>query len=156
MGLVLEKANLYFEDWKMTNDRIKHLDNLIFRLRLEGIPIASAIIGVGLASFEYTSKIVFSLGVFTINATSIVILMGAVYLMPIFALDWVYYNLLKRAVFHAMDLEQTKFKGQLFLTNNLTLEKLTKIHSWTARIIYGVVILSSLVTAIAINYLPNT
>lgn len=99
-------TDLVFEDWKMTKDRIKHFDDVAIRLRIGGIPIASAIIGAGLASFQYTSTIVFSIGNFSINATSIVILLGAFYLLPILALDIFHFHLLLISVEHAKQIEQ--------------------------------------------------
>ena len=153
----MSDEELLLEDWKMTKDRIKHFDDLIFRLRLEGIPIASAIIGIGLASSQVTSQIVFTIGSFTLSATSIVILLGALYLIPIFALDWIYYNLLLLAVTHAIDLEKNdKFRNNLQITRTLTHTELTKIHTRVAKTIYILVIMTSVVLAIAINYLPQS
>jgi predicted PurR-regulated permease PerM len=149
----LDKDDLILEDWKMTKDRIKHFDDLIFRLRLEGIPIASGIIGVGLASFQYTSDIIFQIGNFTINATSIVVLLGAFYLMPVFALDMVYYKLLNKAVNHAREIESKEFNQNLKITGILTSHFLTYAHTAIAIFIYLSLMAASFALAIAVNSL---
>jgi len=151
------EVDLVFEDWKMTKDRIKHFDDIVIRLRLEGIPIASAVIGAALISFQYTSKIVFSICSLKINATSIVILLGAVYLLPILALDMFYYKLLMISVEHARQIEKReKYKGKLQITTKLTTGILTTAHRVIAIIIYIGVFVTALVLAYAVNYLPNT
>lgn len=141
----------------MTKDRIKHFDDVVIRLRLGGIPIASAIIGAGLASFQYTSKIVFTICDLTINATSIVMLLGAFYLLPIFALDVFHFQLLKISVEHARQIERLeKYKDKLQITTKLTSPTLTKVHTLIAIIIYLSVFITALALAYAVNYLPNT
>lgn len=151
----MKELDFYLEDWKMAKDRIRHFDDQIVKLRLEGIPIASAIIGVALLSFQYTSDIVVGFGNFTINATSIAILMGAAYLLPIFVLDLFYYNLLGRAVKYAKKLEDEKFEKKIQITSQLTSKRLSTIHKWTARVIYFSVIITSIILAIAVNSIPS-
>ena len=153
----MKDDDLVLEDWKMTKDRIKHFDDVVIRLRLGGIPIASAIIGAGLASFQYTSKIVFTICDLTINATSIVMLLGAFYLLPIFALDVFHFQLLKISVEHARQIERLeKYKDKLQITTKLTSPTLTKVHTLIAIIIYLSVFITALALAYAVNYLPNT
>lgn len=152
----MKDEDLILEDWKVTKDRIKHFDEVVIRLRLGGIPIASAIIGAGLASFQYTSQIVFNIGRFTINATSIVILLGAFYLLPIFALDMFHFHLLLISVKHARQIEQQKkYKGKLQITTKLTSPILTKMHTAIAILIYVGVFATALALAYAVNFLPN-
>ena len=147
-----DSVDFVFEDWKMTKDRIKHFDNVVIRLRLGGIPIASAIIGAGLASFQYTSKIIFQLLNFTVNATSIVILLGALYLIPVFALDIFHYHLLRISVEHAKQIEQQKkYKGKLQITTKLTSPVLTKFHTGATILIYGIVFTMALWLPYAVN-----
>ena len=152
----MENDDLILEDWKMTKDGIAHFDDVVIRLRLGGIPIASAIIGAGLASFQYTSEIVFSIAGFTINATAIVILLGAFCLLPIFALDMFYYNLLLISVNHARQIEkQEKFKGKLQITTELTSPPLTWTHTAIAIIVYIAVLVTALAIAYAVNISPS-
>lgn len=154
--LALEDEELILEDWRVTKDRIKHFDDVVIRLRLGGVPIASAIIGAGLASFQYTSLIMFSIGKYTINATSIVILLGAFYLLPIFTLDMFHLHLLLISVEHARQIEnQEEYRGKLQITTKLTSPFLTKIHTLIAVIIYLGVFTTALALAYAVNYLPN-
>jgi hypothetical protein len=141
----------------MAKDRIKHFDDIVIRLRLGGVPIASAIIGAGLASFQYTHSIMFSIAnLGSVNATSIVILLGAFYLLPICALDMFHYRLLLIAVDHARQIEQQEnYKGKLQITTKLTSPILTKIHTIVAMIIYIAVFTAALVLAYAVNFLPQ-
>lgn len=150
------EVDLVFEDWKKAHDKIEHCSDIVIRLRLEGISIASAIIGAGLATFQYTSEIVFNIDKITINGTSIVILLGAVYLLPIFALDMFYYKLLLISVKHARQIEQEKYKGDLQITTKLTSKALTTAHAVIAIIIYVGIFITALALAYAVNYLPNT
>ena len=150
----MENDSLILEDWKMTNDRIKHFDGIIIRLRLGGIPIASAIIGAGLASFKYTSTIMFSIASFTINATSIVILLGAFCLIPICALDMFYYWLLQISVDHAREIEEKIFKAEL-ITTKLTKRPYTIVHTAIAIFTYIAVILTAFGIAYAVNISPS-
>lgn len=147
-----DSVDLVLEDWKMTKDRIKHFDNVVIRLRLGGIPIANAIIGAGLASFQYTSGIALQLPNATINATSIIILLGAFYLIPVFALDVFHYRLLRISVDHAKQIELRKeYKGKLQITTKLTSPKLTLFHTGATILIYGVVFVMALWLAYAVN-----
>jgi hypothetical protein len=146
--------DLVLEDWKMTKDRIKHFDDIVIRLRLGGVPIASAIIGAGLASFQYTSTVVFRTNSYAINATSIVILLGALYILPICVLDLFHYHLLLIAVNHARSIEQQeRFKGKLQITTKLTSPTLTKLHRLFALIIYIAVFVTALILAYAVNFM---
>lgn len=152
----MKDEDLLLEDWKMTKDRIKHFDDIVIRLRLGGIPIVSAIIGAGLASFQYTSKLLLHINDFAINATSIIILFGALYLLPIFALDLLHYRLLLISVNHARQIEQQeKFKGRLQITTKLTSPTLTNIHTMIAIVIYIIVFVTALALAYAVNFLPS-
>lgn len=153
----MKDEDLVFEDWKMTKDRIKHFDDVCVRIRIGGVPIASAIIGAGLSSFEYTSRISFTIGTYNINATSIVILFGTFYLLPIFALDMFHFYLLLVSVKHAREIEQReKFKNKLQITTKLTSPALTRIHTGIAVVIYVGIFLTGLALAYAVNFLPKT
>ena len=148
------QVDLVLEDWKVTKDRIKHFDDVVIRLRMGGIPIASAIVGAGLASFQYTSSLVFEIGCLSINATSVVILLGALYLLPILALDMFHFRLLLISVEHARQIEQREeYKGKLQITTKLTSPFLTRTHTAVSIIIYGIVFVTALWLAYAANSL---
>jgi hypothetical protein len=148
----MKDEDLILEDWKMTKDRIKHFDDIVIRLRLEGVPITSAIIGAGLASFQYTSKVVFRINNYAINATSIVILLGALYILPVCVLDLFHYHLLVIAVNHARSIEQQeKFQGRLQITTKLTSPTLTMIHRLVAMVIYITLFIAALILAYMVN-----
>jgi hypothetical protein len=148
----MKDEDLILEDWKMTKDRIKHFDDIVIRLRLEGVPITSAIIGAGLASFQYTSKVVFRINNYALNATSIVLLLGAFYIFPICILDLFHYRLLVIAVDHARSIEQEeKFKGRLQITTKLTSPTLTRIHLIVAMFIYVALFIGAIILAYMVN-----
>jgi quinol-cytochrome oxidoreductase complex cytochrome b subunit len=150
----MQDEDLILEDWKMTKDRIKHFDDIVIRLRLEAVPIAIGIIGAGLTSFQYTSKVIFRINNISLNATSIVILMAALYIVPVCVLDLFHYHLLLIAVNHARSIEQQeRFKGKLQITTKLTSPILTLIHLIFALAIYVMLFVASLVLAYMINML---
>lgn len=151
----MDEDKLLLEDWKMTKDRIKHFDDVVIRIRLQGIPIATAIFAVGFASFQYTREIRLSIGCSTINAPALIILLGSLYLIPIFALDLFHFRLLLISVEHARTIEQeSKFKGRLQITTNLTSPKLTKLHTAVAVLLYLGVIIFGFILAYVMNTMP--
>ncbi len=150
----MSKPDLTLKDWEMTKDRIKHFDDVVIRLRLQGIPIATAIMAVGLASFPYTHPIRVSIFHWVITATSLIIALGSVYLIPIFALDALHYKLLLLSVKHAKEIEQSpKYKGKLQVTTILTSPILTRVHTVCALAVYLGVIVFGFVLAYVINLL---
>src|SRR6266567_1441091 len=40
-------SELYLKDWEMTKDRIKHFDDVVIRIRTQGVPLATAILAAG-------------------------------------------------------------------------------------------------------------
>jgi len=150
----MRDEDLILEDWKMTKDRIKHFDDVVIRLRLGGVPIASAIISAGLASFQYTSRVLFNFFGYSISGTSIIILLGAAYILPICVLDVFHFKLLTIAVGHARNIEQQdRFKGRLQVTTKLTSPILTKIHLIVALTIYIAIFVTAIGLAYAVNFL---
>lgn len=150
----MKDEDLILEDWKMTKDRIKHFDDIVIRLRLEGVPITMAIIGAGLASFQYTSKVIFQISNYSLNATSIVILLGALYILPVCILDLFHYHLLVIAVDHAKSIEQQeRFRGKLQITTKLTSPTLTIIHVVVAMVIYVTLFVAALILAYMVNFI---
>ena len=148
----MSKKDLVLEDWKMTKDRIKHFDDVVIRLRLQGIPIGTAIQAVGLASVQYTQNI--KIG--GISAASLIVALGSVYLLPIFFLDLLHYNLLLISVKHGKYIEELPaYKGKLNITKKLTSHKLTLLHTVSAIFVYSGVIALGFVLAYFINTLPD-
>ena len=148
----MKDEDLVLEDWKMTKDRIKHFDDIVIRLRLEGVPISMAIIGAGLGSFQYTSKVIFNVGHYSISATSIVLLLAALYILPLCILDAFHYHLLVIAVDHARSIEQQeRFQGKLQITTKLTSPTLTIIHLVVAMVIYVGLFIASIILAYMVN-----
>jgi len=150
----MSQPDLILKDWEMTKDRIKHFDDVVIRMRLQGIPIATAILAVGLASFPYTHPIKVSILHWVITATSVIIALGSIYLIPIFVLDALHYNLLLRSIEHAKQIEQLpKYKGKLQITTILTSPILTRLHTICAVAVYLGVIAFGFVLAYVINLL---
>lgn len=144
--------DLIFEDWKMTKDRIKHFDDTVIRLRLQGIPIATAIMTLALTSIKFTQPIEINLFCFKFCATSLIMLIGAFYIIPIFLLDMVHYKLLILSVEHAISIEkQQKYKDKLKITQVLTSPLLTRLHTWSVNILYVLLFLSGLMLAYYVN-----
>jgi len=144
--------DLVLEDWKMTKDRIKHFDDVVIRLRLQGIPIGTAIQAIGIASFQYTQNVRF----WNINATSFIILLGSLYLIPIFLLDILHYRLLLISVSHAKQIEaMPTYKDKLQITTKLTSPKLTRLHTICTILVYGFVIAFGFILAYYISMMPT-
>jgi len=153
-GLRLEEKeeDLILKDWEMTKDRIKHFDDVVIRLRLQGIPIGTAIQAIGLASFQYTQNIrIWNI----LSAASLIVALGSIYLIPIFALDMLHYTLLLISVEHARQIEaMPKYKGKLQITTRLTKPLLTKLHWFCAIAVYIGIIIAGFILAYFINGIP--
>jgi hypothetical protein len=147
-----KEDDLILKDWEMTKDRIKHFDDVIIRLRLQGIPIGTAIQAIGLASFQYTQNIKI---LNILSAASLIVALGSIYLIPIFALDILHYTLLLISVEHARQIEaMPKYKGKLQITTKLTKPWLTKLHWFCAIAVYIGIIIAGFILAYFINGIP--
>lgn len=147
-----KEEDLILKDWEMTKDRIKHFDDVVIRLRLQGIPIGTAIQAIGLASFQYTQNIrIWNI----LSAASLIVALGSIYLIPIFALDMLHYTLLLISVEHARQIEaMPKYKGKLQITTRLTKPLLTKLHWFCAIAVYIGIIIAGFILAYFINGIP--
>jgi len=141
----LNDEELFLKDWEVTKDRIKHFDDEVIRLRIQGLPIATAIQAAGWISFPYTKNI--SVPFLGCTTPSFILLFGSVYLIPILALDLFHLKLLLIAVNHARFIETERFGGKLQITTKLTSRKLTLLHTLAAILVYGFVIVFGLVSA---------
>ena len=147
----MSQPDLILKDWEMTKDRIKHFDDIVIRLRLQGIPIGTAIQAIGLASFSYTH----SIRVWGISATSFIIALGSIYLIPIFLLDIFHYKLLLISVEHGREIEaMPQYRGKLQITTKLTSRKLTVLHWACAIAVYLGVIVFGFILAYFVNGMP--
>lgn len=146
-----KEEDLVLKDWEMTKDRIKHFDNAVIRLRLQGIPIGTAIQAIGLTSFQYTH----TLRIWDISAASLIIALGSIYLIPIFALDILHYELMLISVEHGREIEaMPKYRGRLQITTRLTKPWLTRLHWFCAIAVYLGVIILGFILAYFINGIP--
>jgi hypothetical protein len=144
------ETDLILKDWEMTKDRIKHFDDVIIRLRLQGIPIGSAILALGLSSFQYIKNLQIS----GISIAALIVALGSIYLIPIFLLDLVHYNLMLISVRHAKEIEALpKYKNKLQITTKLTSKKLTYLHTACTIIVYCGVIALGFILAFYVNTL---
>ena len=138
----MNDRDLILKDWEMTKDRIKHFDDVVIRLRIQGIPIAATIQAAGLASIEYTKDIIFC----GLSLTSLILIFGSLYLIPIFGLDLFHFKLLIISVNHAKNIEDSsEFKGKLQITSKLTSPILTWLHTILAAAIYLILILFGII-----------
>jgi hypothetical protein len=130
---------LYVKDWEMTKDRIKHFDDIVVRIRLSGIPIATGIIAVGIALLQKPDVTQFKINFlgYQVPAASLIFLAAVLFLIPIALLDWLHYNLLIRSVNHGIELEEKdELRERLSITRVLTSPNLTRAHSIAAATIY--------------------
>lgn len=144
-----------FEDWLMAKDRIKHFDDIVVRIRLEGIGIAAAIMSIGAASVEFTGAIRLSLSSLTLTGPAAIVLLGTLYLIPVAALDGLHYSLLLRSVNRALDIENDPtYRGKLCITTELTSKTLTRLHNVILMAVYVGLFVFGLILAFVLNSLP--
>ncbi|WAI01233.1 hypothetical protein [Methanogenium organophilum] len=134
--MVDENSNyLYIEDWKVTKDRIRHFDDIILKIRLEGIPIALALFSIGyylIPILQINEVPVFG------NAACIPFFAVSFYIIGLMGMDFVHFVLLLGSVDHSKWIENLpQFKGKLQITTKLTNIKLTWFHLIYAMIFYA-------------------
>lgn len=140
MIIEMEDVELFLRDWEVTKERIKHFDDVIIRLRLQGIPIALAIMSLGAVIYPRIQAV--PIPIIHGSVGSLLFFAAGIYLIPVLALDIVHYILLLESVEHAIDIEnREEFRGKIQITNKITDARLTKIHTWIAIVLYGVMIL---------------
>ena len=137
-----DSDQIKLEDWKMTKDRIKHFDDVVMRTRLQGLPIASAIQASAFITADTIGKIELNIFGATFPVFSVLVLAGLFYLVPVILLDVLHFSLLRKAVGHAISIEDHGiFKENLGITKALTSTRLTLLHSVGAYSIYALMIL---------------
>lgn len=148
-----DDKELLLKDWEVTKDRIKHFDDVIVRLRLQSIPIALGIMSLGAALYSTVKTI--PIPILGGSAGSLLFLAAGLYLIPILALDLVHYKLLLNSVAHAISIENLEpFQGKLEITNKITNNLLTSIHTLIAVALYGAIILLSLSIGYVLRTIP--
>ena len=145
-----------FEDWKMAKDRIKHFDDVVVRIRLQGLGIAATIMSIGAASLQFTGAVRFPLGPFTLAGSALIVLLGALYLIPVAALDWLHYQLLIRSVGRALEIERLPdYRGKLCITTELTSFKLTRLHNVVLVAVYSGLAVFGVILFLVLNAVPT-
>ncbi|HDQ07937.1 MAG TPA: hypothetical protein ENN44_04070 [Methanoculleus sp.] len=137
-----DSDRLFIEDWKVTKDRIKHFDDIILKIRLEGIPIAVALFSLGyyliptLQTYEFP---IFG------NAAPIPFLSASLYICGLMGMDVVHFILLLDSVKHSIWIEDLpQFRGKLQITTKLTDDKITFFHIlYTAMFYVSILAVSS-------------
>src|SRR5437667_11909579 len=110
--MVAPSIDYPFEDWKMAKDRIKHFDDVVVRIRLQGIGIAATIMSIGVASVRFTGVVRIMIGGLSVTGVAAIAFLGSLYLIPVAALDWFHYKLLILYVERALEVENdAKYKG---------------------------------------------
>lgn len=150
----LSGDDLRLEDWRVTKNRISHFNGNLIRLRIQGIPIATAIQAAAFIAFKDIPHIPFNfLGLQLPSAINLIFLSSALYLAPIMLLDFFYFRMLKLSVEHAIDIERIpSFYGKISITRTLTSKRLTLAHRIGAYTIYAVIILVGVY--LALNFKP--
>jgi len=143
----MEKDILYLEDWKVTKERIKHFDDIIIKIRIQGIPIAGALLSVGALLTPILKTYEFPLFG---NAAPLIFIVVSIYVTALIGIDWIHYKLLLESVNHAIFIENiSQFKGILQITTILTKNWITRLHLIVALFLY----LPILGLSIVISYL---
>lgn len=138
----MEDNEIRLEDWKMTKDRIKHFDDMVMKTRVQGLPIATAIQAIAFATLASVGKI--QTTILDLPVFSLIIIAGLIYLVPVLLLDVLHLLLLRKAVMHAKNIEETYFKNTLSITRILSNRKLTILHIVGGLGIYSVVFASGI------------
>jgi hypothetical protein len=123
----MDPTELLLEEWKVTKDRISHFDEIVIRLRLEGISLALLIIGIGFMIVQYAPTV--HVTEIDFSAAGLVFIFASAYLIPIFFFDMFHYHLLIKSVEHSIWIENQIFPGRKSITQKLTSKFLTTIHS---------------------------
>lgn len=127
----------------MTKEQIRHFDDMIIRLRVEGISISLVIIGIGFTIVQLAPNVV--IPIINWSAASAMFIFASLYLFPIFLFDMVHFKLLLTSVDYAISLENQYFAGKIALTNTLTSKYLTWLHTGAFYFLYLVIIVIGIV-----------
>ena len=145
----MEDDEILVEDWKMTKETIRHFGDVVMRIRLEGLPIATTIQAAAFATISTISNPKITIFNTEVTIFSMIMFASLLYLVPIFLLDIFYFHMLRKAVNHAREIEKMeRFKDKLMLTTRLTSPKLTKAHRIIGHAIYLIVIVGGIVFGI--------
>lgn len=128
-----------FEDWKMTKDRIGHFDDVLFRTRLEGLPISTGLQAAAFAVDGFVGSMHLAIFGHNIPIFSLIMLASVFYLIPIMMLDRLYFTFLVTAVKHAKSIEEKNFNEKIKITTKLTSLAHTKRHYTVMFLMYFVV-----------------
>lgn len=140
----MDAADLKLEDWKMSNDRVKYLDDTVMTTRVQGIPIATSILAAAYASIGAKigdisiGQSMISIFGLDFSVFQLIIAAGLGYLIPVLLLDILHYRLLLVAVGYTRKLEES-FNNQLHITSELTAPHLTHIHTIGGYSVYGLI-----------------
>jgi len=135
-----ERWEIKLEDWKMAKDRIKSFNTLIVTIRISGIPIVLIIMSIGFAIVD--EAITNQIPMIHCNVAALPFIIAAVYIIPLFLLDKIYFQLLLDAVQHAKEIEESPpFKDVLGITRRLTSKKMERIHRRVMVAIYVAIFL---------------
>ncbi len=138
----LSGDDLRLEDWKITKDRIAHFNGNLLRLRVEGIPIATAIQAAAFIVYKDIPKEPLNFFIFQFpSPINLIFLSSALYLVPILLLDLFYFKMLLLSIQHAIDIERIPaFYGKISITRTLTSKRLTIAHRVGAYTMYAAII----------------
>jgi hypothetical protein len=153
--ILSDEDNLRLEDWKMSNDRVKYLDDTVMRTRIQGLPIATSIqaaacttLGAKIGDTTVGQTNVFSIGDFHLAVFQLIVGAGLAYLIPVLLLDILHYMLLIKAANHTKYIETQYFKDKLSITTKLTASHYTHLHTVGAYLIYGFIFVFGILFAL--------
>lgn len=136
----IDDKALYLEDYRMTQDRIKHFENILTRIRVGAFPVTAVFIGLAFGFLTFTDAKDISINIhgYNISIASLIFLISGIYFLSMALLDKFYYKLLQRVIEHAKYLEQNIFDNKLQITTKLTSNDSKNLHENARRLLYTV------------------
>ena len=135
----MNDTDYVLEDWKMTKDRIGHFDDVLFRTRLEGLPISTGLQAAAFAVDGFVGSMHLAIFGYDVPIFSLIMLASIFYLIPIMMLDRIYFKFLVTAAEHAKSIEAKFFENKIQITTKLTSLENTKRHYNAVFLMYFVV-----------------
>jgi hypothetical protein len=149
-----DEDNLRLEDWKVSNETVKYLDDTVMKTRIQGLPIATSIQAAAFTTLgakvgeTVVGQTNVAIGDFNITVFQLIVMAGLAYLIPVLLLDILHYMLLLKAVNHAKFIETRYFKDKLSITSKLTASHYTHMHTIGAYLIYGFIFVFGILFAL--------
>jgi hypothetical protein len=137
----MDKDSLIVKDWEMAINETTNLSNTIITLRVQGIPIAVAILAIGYVAYQYVHGVT----VFGVSALTFIPLFGSIYLLMIAMIDAFYFNLMLASEKRAMAIEE-RSQGNFNIMTVLTTPTRTMVHEIITIVLYAGLIIFGVIS----------